>query len=322
MSIAAARETLRVADADPTQIDLIIVGTVTPEHLFPSTACLVQDALDARHAAAFDLSAGCSSFIYALSMASRAIESGACELALVIGAETLSRIVDWTDRRTCVLFGDGAGAVLLQAGERSGGVLSSVLGADGSGGELLILPGGGSRFPPTPESVTNGMHYLHMDGRRVYRFATKIMARATKQALDMAGLSLQDLSLLIPHQANQRIIDSAAKGLKLEDGKVFVNLDRYGNTSSASVPIALCEAVEAGRVKRGDTLVLVGFGAGLTWAAATVRWSVPLPVAAPPRWRVGVRWMRYRWAAVRRRALSALWWLLDRLLSLRIKRKD
>lgn len=322
MSVAAARETLRVADADPAKIDLIIVGTITPEHLFPSTACLVQDALDARRAAAFDLSAGCSSFIYALSMASRAIESGACELALVIGAETLSRFVDWTDRRTCVLFGDGAGAVLLQASERSGGILSSVLGADGSGAELLILPGGGSRFPPTPESVTNGMHYLHMDGRRVYRFATRIMARATKQALEMAGLSLQDLSLLIPHQANQRIIDSAVKGLRLEDGKVFVNLDRYGNTSSASVPIALCEAVEAGRVKRGDTLVLVGFGAGLTWAAATVRWSVPLPVAVPPRWRVGVRWMRYRWAAIRRRALSALWWLLDRLLSLRIKHKD
>jgi len=321
MSIAAAREALRVADADPAKVDLIIVGTVTPEHLFPSTACLVQDALGARQAAAFDLSAGCSSFVYALGMASHAIEAGAYELALVIGAETLSRIVDWTDRRTCVLFGDGAGAVVLRASKHPGGVLSSVLGADGSGGELLMLPGGGSRFPSTPESVLNGMHHLQMDGRRVYRFATKIMVRATRQALERANLSLQDLSLLIPHQANQRIIESAARGLKLEEGKVFVNLDRYGNTSSASIPMALCEAVEAGHVKRDDTLVLVGFGAGLTWAAATVRWSVPLPVAAPPRWRVAVRWARYRWAAIRRRALSALWWLIERLFSPRPDQK-
>jgi len=322
MSIAAAREALRVADADPAKIDLIIVGTITPEYFFPSTACLVQDALGARQAAAFDLSAGCTGFVYALSIASHAIEAGAYQLALVIGAETLSRIIDWTDRHTCILFGDGAGAVVLQASEHHGGVLSSTLGADGSGGELLMLPGGGSHFPPTLESVTNGLHYLHMDGRRVYRFATRIMARATRQALKKAGLSSEDLSLLIPHQANQRIIDSAMRGLKLEDGQVFVNLDRYGNTSSASVPIALCEAVEAGRVRRGDTLVLVGFGAGLTWAAAAVCWSVPLPVATPPRWRVAVRWTRYRWAAVRRRALSAFWWLIERLLFLRPKRGD
>lgn len=322
MSIAAAREALRVADADPVKIDLIVVGTVTPEYLFPSTACLVQDALGARHAAAFDLSAGCSGFMYALGVASHAIEAGAYQLALVIGAETLSRIVDWTDRRTCVLFGDGAGAVLLQAGEQPGGVLSSVLGADGSGGELLMLPGGGSRFPPTPESVTNGLHYLHMDGRRVYRFATKVMVRATRQALDEAGLSLEDVSLLIPHQANQRIIDSAVGGLKLQDSQVFVNLDRYGNTSSASIAIALCEAVEAGRVKRGDTLVLVGFGAGLTWAAAAIRWSVPLPLVTPPRWRVAVRWARYRWAAVRRRVLKAFWRLVDSLLFFKARHKD
>jgi len=322
MSIAAAREALRVADADPARIDLIIVGTITPEHLFPSTACLVQDALGARQAAAFDLSAGCSGFVYGLGIASHAIEAGAYKLALVIGAETLSRVIDWTDRRTCVLFGDGAGAVLLQASEHPGGVLSSVLGADGSGGDLLILPGGGSRFPPTLESVTNGLHYLHMDGRRVYRFATKIMARATHQALAKASLSSQDLALLIPHQANQRIIDSAARALKLEKDQVFVNLDRYGNTSSASIPIALCEAVEAGQVKQGDALVLVGFGAGLTWAAAAVRWSVPLPVIAPPRWRVVTRWARYRWTAIRRRILNAFWWLVERLLSLRPERKD
>jgi 3-oxoacyl-[acyl-carrier-protein] synthase-3 len=316
LSIAAAQEALRVADADPAKVDLIIVGTVTPEHSFPATACLVQDALGARQAAAFDLSAGCTGFVYALSMASHAIECGAYQLALVIGAETLSRIVDWTDRRTCVLFGDGAGAVVLQASEHPGGVLSSVLGADGSGGELLMLPGGGSRFPSTLESVTDGMHYLQMDGRRVYRFATRAMARAARQALEKADLSIQDLSLLIPHQANQRIIDSAARGLKLEDGKVFVNLDRYGNTSSASVPIALCEAVESGQVKRDDTLVLVAFGAGLTWAAAAVRWSMPLPVAPSPRWRVSIRWARYRWAAIRRRALGFFWRLMDRLLSL------
>ena len=322
MSIAAAREALRVADADPAQLDLIIVGTITPEHLFPSTACLVQDALDARHAAAFDLSAGCTGFVYALGMASRAIESGAHDLVLVIGAETLSRIIDWNDRRTCVLFGDGAGAVLLQASEHPGGVLSSVLGADGSGAELLMQPAGGSRFPSTPESVTNGMHYLHMDGRRVYRFATKIMARATRQALEEAGLSSQDLSLLIPHQANQRILNSAAKSLRLDDDQVFINLDRYGNTSSASIPIALCEAVEANRVKRDDTLVLVGFGAGLTWAAVTVRWSAPLPTVKPPRWRKAIRWARYRWTPIRRRILNALWWTIEHLFPLHQKHKE
>jgi 3-oxoacyl-[acyl-carrier-protein] synthase-3 len=317
MSIAAARDALRVADADPAKIDLIVVGTVTPEHLFPSTACLVQDALGARRAAAFDLSAGCSGFVYALSVAAHTIEAGAYETALVIGAETLSRIIDWDDRRTCVLFGDGAGAVLLQASEHPGGVLSSVLGSDGSGGELLMMPGGGSRYPATPESVSNGMHYLHMDGRRVYRFATRIMVRATQEALEKAGLTTEDLSLLLPHQANQRIIDSASRGLKLNDGQVFINLDRYGNTSSASIPLALCEAVESGQVKRDDTLVLVGFGAGLTWAATAVRWSVPLPVSEPPRWRRLVRWTRYRWATLRRRTLRLFWRLVERLTSLR-----
>lgn len=320
MSIAAAREALRVADADPAKLDLIVVGTITPEYLFPSTACLVQDALGSRRAAAFDLSAGCSGFVYALSVAAHTIEAGAYQTALVIGAETLSRIIDWTDRRTCVLFGDGAGAVLLQASNHPGGVLSSVLGSDGSGGELLMMPGGGSRHPATPESLGNGLHYLRMDGRRVYRFATRIMARATEEALEKTGLTPQDVSLLLPHQANQRIIDSAARGLKLNDDQVFVNLDRYGNTSSASIPIALCEAVESGRVKRDDTLVLVGFGAGLTWAAAAVRWSVPLPVSEPPRWRKLVRWTRYRWAAVRRRWLRLFWRLIEHLTSLRSRR--
>jgi 3-oxoacyl-[acyl-carrier-protein] synthase-3 len=218
---------------------------------------------------------------------------------LVIGAETLSRVINWTDRNTCILFGDGAGAVLLQASDVPGGVLSAVLGADGSGGDLLMVPAGGSRHPASAETVAQGLHYIHMNGREVFRFATRVTAKAARQALAEANVNLEDISLFISHQANGRIIQSAAKSLKLPPEKVFVNLDRYGNTSSASVPIALCEAIEQGRMKRDDHLVMVGFGAGLTWAAVVVRWGVPLPVPRPQRWRVAWRLVRYRWAAIR-----------------------
>jgi len=313
MAIRAAQAALRVANANPTRLDLIIVATATPDYPFPATACLVQDALGATKAGAFDLSAGCTSFVYALAVGSQMIISGAYDQVLVIGAETLSRIVNWTDRNTCVLFGDGAGAVLLQASAVPGGVLSAVLGADGSGGDLLMLPAGGSRHPASAETVAQGLHYVQMNGREIFRFATRVTARATRQALDEADVNLEDISLFISHQANGRIIQSAAKSLKLPPEKVFVNLDRYGNTSSASVPIALCEAIEQDRVKRDDHLVMVGFGAGLTWAAVVVKWGVPLPVPRPPRWTVVWRRARYRWAAVRsylhrlgRRILSAL----------------
>lgn len=302
MSIRAAQAALQVADVAPERLDLIIVATATPDYLFPATACLVQDALGARRAGAFDLLAGCSGFVYGLGVGSQLIISGAYENVLVIGAETLSRIMDWTDRNTCVLFGDGAGALLLQASDAPGGVLSFTLGADGSGGDLLILPGGGSRHPASAETVAQGLHYARMNGREVFRFATRIMGQAAKEAIRAAGLEIDDIDLFIPHQANMRIIQSAAKHLGLPMDKVFVNLDRYGNTSCASIPIAFCEAIEQERIKPGDHLVLVSFGAGLTWAAAVVQWHVPLPAPRLPWWKRLLRRIGYRWA-----------WLVSRL---------
>jgi 3-oxoacyl-[acyl-carrier-protein] synthase-3 len=322
MAIRAAQAALRVAKANPARLDLIIVATATPDYPFPATACLVQDALGATRAGAFDLSAGCTGFVYALAVGSQMIISGAYDQVLVIGAETLSRIINWTDRNTCVLFGDGAGAVLLQASDVSGGVLSAVLGADGSGGDLLMLPAGGSRQPASAETVAQGLHYIHMNGPEVFRFATRVTARAARQALAEADVNLEDVSLFISHQANGRIIQSAAKSLKLPPEKVFVNLDRYGNTSSASVPIALCEAIEQGRVKRDDHLVMVGFGAGLTWAAVVVRWGVPLPVPRPSRWRVAGRLARYRWAAVRSYLRRLGWKILSAVMRLFVRNKS
>ena len=302
MSIKAARAALQVADVAPEQLDLIIVATATPDYLFPATACLVQDALGARRAGAFDLLAGCSGFVYGLGVGSQLIISGAYENVLVIGAETLSRIMDWTDRNTCVLFGDGAGALLLQASDAPGGVLSFTLGADGSGGDLLMLPGGGSRHPASAETVAQKLHYARMNGREVFRFATRIMGQAAKEAIQAAELKIDDVDLFIPHQANIRIIQSAAKHLGLPMDKVFVNLDRYGNTSCASIPIAFCEAIEEERIKPGDHLVLVSFGAGLTWASAVVQWHVPLPAPRLPGWKRLLRRVRYCWA-----------WLVSRL---------
>jgi 3-oxoacyl-[acyl-carrier-protein] synthase-3 len=299
MSIKAAQDALRVADFAPDDVDLIIVATATPDYMFPSTACLVQDALGATHAAAFDLSAGCSGFVYGLAMATHSIRSGAYNSALIIGSETLSRVTDWEDRNTCVLFGDGAGAVLLIGSDVEGGVLSTVLGSDGSGGEVLVIPGGGSRHPASQDTVLNRMHYIRMNGREVFRFAARILPRASREACEEAGLSTDDIDLFIPHQANKRIIQFAAKSLKVPEERIFMNLDRCGNTSAASIPLALVEAISRGFVKPNDTLVLVGFGAGLTWGAAAVRWGVSLPVEAPPRWRRAWHWLYYRWAALR-----------------------
>jgi 3-oxoacyl-[acyl-carrier-protein] synthase-3 len=272
----------------------------------------LQDALGAVRAAAFDLSAGCTGFIYALSVASDLISSGAYDNALVIGAETLSRIVDWSDRNTCVLFGDGAGAVVLQANGADGGVLSTVLGSDGSGGNLLYLPAGGSRSPASHRTVSEGMHYLKMKGREVFRFAVRTMSNATRQVVEQAGLTLDDLVLVIPHQANQRIIEASTRSLGLPPEMVFSNLEHYGNTSAASIPIALCEAAEAGRIEQGDVVVCVGFGAGLTWGAASVRWSVPLPLEPPSRRARLWRRLSYLYAALRSLALRFLRWLFSR----------
>ncbi len=299
LSLDAARQALDVAKLSPSQLDLIIVATVTPEHAFPATACLVQDKLGAVNAGAFDLSAGCSGFVYALALASDSIRAGSCQHVLVIGAETLSRIVDWSDRYTCVLFGDGAGAAVISASEKPGGILSNVLGSDGSGGDHLIVPAGGSRLPPSHETIDQGLHYARMNGREVFRFATRTMDKATRLACEKANVRLDDVKLFVPHQANIRIIKSAARSLNLEDERVFTNLQSYGNTSAASIPIALCEAIEAGRVHRDDYLVLVGFGAGLTWGATVLQWGVPLPVTPAPWWLRMFRRLYYGWARAR-----------------------
>jgi 3-oxoacyl-[acyl-carrier-protein] synthase III len=271
----AALNALRVANLNPTDVELIIVSTSSPEHIFPATACLVQDQIGASHAGAFDLSAACSGFIYALNMATQAIRSGSVKNALVIGAETLSRFVNWEDRNTCVLFGDGAGAFVLQSGDEPGGVLSAVMRSDGSGANLLTVPAGGSRLPTSSETLLHKQHTIHMNGREVFRFATRVMAQATKEVIAAAQLQLEDIQLVIPHQANLRIIEAAMRGLDIPKDQCFINIERYGNTSTASIPIATCEAIQQGRLHTGDNTVFVGFGAGLTWGAALVRWSGP-----------------------------------------------
>ena len=272
----AAIKALEMANLDPSDVDLIIVSTSSPEHIFPATACLVQDRIGASKAGAFDLSAACTGFIFALNMAAQAIRTGEMENILVIGAETLSRLVNWKDRNTCILFGDGAGAFVLQPSDIEGGVLSAVMRSDGSGGDLLSLPAGGSRFPTSTATIADGLHYIHMSGREVFRFATRVMAQATQEAVQKANLQMDDVKLIIPHQANQRIIEAAARQLEISMERVQVNVASYGNTSTASIPIATCEAITAGRLQAGDRVVFVGFGAGLTWGAAVVQWSGPI----------------------------------------------
>jgi 3-oxoacyl-[acyl-carrier-protein] synthase-3 len=271
----AALNALRVANLNPADIELIIVSTSSPEHIFPATACLVQDRIGAIHAGAFDLSAACSGFIFALNMATQAIRSGSIHNAVVIGAETLSRFVDWEDRNTCILFGDGAGAFVLQAGDEPGGLLTAVMRSDGSGGDLLSLPAGGSHMPASADTILNKQHTIHMNGREVFRFATRVIAQATREAVASAQLKLEDVQLVIPHQANLRIIEAAMRGLEIPADQYFINIERYGNTSTASIPIATCEAIQQGRLQSGDNTVFVGFGAGLTWGAAMVRWTGP-----------------------------------------------
>jgi 3-oxoacyl-[acyl-carrier-protein] synthase-3 len=277
----AALKALRMANLNPARLDLVIVSTSSPEHIFPATACLVQDRIGATKAGAFDLLAACTGFIYAIDMAAQAIRSGSIKNVLVIGSETLSRLINWQDRGTCILFGDGAGAFVLQASEQPGGVLSSVLRSDGSGGDVLSLPAGGSRVPTNYDTVSRGLHYIHMNGREVYRFATRVMAQATDEVLEASNLKHEDVDLIIPHQANLRIIEAAARGLKMPLDKFYINLDRYGNTSTASIPVATVEAIQAGRLKQGDTVVFVGFGAGLTWGALAVQWTGPFETTRP-----------------------------------------
>jgi 3-oxoacyl-[acyl-carrier-protein] synthase-3 len=272
LAFNAAQAALSAAGITAADLDLIVVATITPDMKFPSTACLLQDKLGASKAAAFDLSAACSGFIYGLATASSMIASGMYRHALVVGAECLSRITDYTDRNTCILFGDGAGAAVLGPVEEGRGFRSFELGADGSGGDLLKVCGGGSRLPASAETVANKQHYIEMAGADVFKFAVRIMGSAAEEALRKADIAKADIDLLIPHQANIRIIQSSLNRLGLSEDKCMINLDKYGNVSAASIPIALAEAVEQGRVSEGDCLVLVGFGGGLTWGASVLIW--------------------------------------------------
>jgi 3-oxoacyl-[acyl-carrier-protein] synthase III len=288
MGLQAARNAIQTAGLTPSDIDLVIVGTATPDYPFPATACLIQDALGIT-GGAFDLEAGCTSFMYGLSIASAYIAAGMYDHILVVGSEVLSRILDWTDRSTCVLFGDGAGAVVVSSDERATFQPRYVLGSDGSGAQALSLPAGGSRLPAGEETVRAGLHFVHMAGPEVFRFATRVVVESTQHVLAKAGLSTADVDLFIPHQANTRIIDYAVHRLGIPDDRVFVNIDNYGNTSSASIPIALCEAQAQGRLQPDDIVVMVGFGAGLTWAAAALQWTgSPLGLAEVPGERAAV----------------------------------
>jgi len=265
MAVRASREALDVSRIQADSLDLVIAATCTADHIFPACASLVQDSLGARKAAAFDINAACSGFIYALATACQFVATGAYDNVLVVGSEVYSRILDWQDRNTCVLFGDGAGAVVIQASDSLPGSLSFVLGNDGSGVDTLYTPG--------PCGLNDGRYFLTMKGPETFKFAINIMCQATKEVVAAAHLELSDIDLIIPHQANTRILKSAARLLGIPLDKFFINVDRYGNTSAASIPIALCEAIEGGRLKDGDNLVLVGFGGGLSWAAMAIQWG-------------------------------------------------
>jgi len=273
LSVNAARDALAVAGVDAIDVDLIILGTCSPDYPMPATACLVGRDLGATRAAAFDLAAACSGFVYALATASGFIRSGMYRNVLVIGVEVLSRFLDWTDRSTCVLFGDGAGAVLMQASEQPGGMSGFELFSDGKGYEGIIVPAGGSACPTSPETVASGQHFVHMLGTDVYKYATRQLAESAISAVRNAGLSMDDIDQFIFHQANLRIIKSVAEKLDMPMEKTYLNLEKYGNTSAASVPMALVEAIAAGRIKEGDKLLMVAFGAGYTAAAAVVEWT-------------------------------------------------
>lgn len=271
----AARRAMQSAGVTAEEIDLIVVATVTPDMAFPSTACFVQKKIGASNAVCFDISAACSGFLYALQVARHFLNAGSRATALVIGAEKLSTLVNWQDRNTCVLFGDGGGAVVIRASDEEnapGRVLSTVMGSDGNLVDLLKVPGGGSACPITPENVTSRPNTIHMEGRETFKHAVTRMCQASEKALETAGLTKADISLVIPHQANARIISAIADRLGLSEDKVFMNLDKYGNTSAATIPVALDEANRQGLLKRGDIILLVAFGGGFTWASSVVRW--------------------------------------------------
>lgn len=273
MGAVAALRAIRTAGLDPDDIDIILLATLTPDYWMPSTAALVKEAIGNTRAAAMDVAAACSGFVYAYATAQAYITSGMAKHVLVIGAELLTRFLDYTDRSTCILFGDGAGAVVLSASDEPGGGLGIELTTEPQGAYMIWLPAGGAKSPPSAETIARGEHFIRMEGNQTYRFATKTMATTALESVRRAGLQPSDIDLFIPHQANIRIVEAVAKGLDLPMDKMFVNLDKYGNTSAASVPIALAEAVNGGRVKVGDHVVLVAFGAGFTSGAVTIEWT-------------------------------------------------
>jgi 3-oxoacyl-[acyl-carrier-protein] synthase-3 len=272
LAYEASQRALKVAGIKPKEIDLILLATTTPDMFFPSTACILQDKLNARKAAAFDISAACSGFIYALSIADQFIKGGVYKTVLVVGTEILSRVTDWNDRTTCVLFGDGAGAVVIQPSWDRRGIISTHLHSDGRLKDLLYLPGGGSRNPASKRSIEKGLHYIKMRGNETFKVAVRNLEEVALEALIANDLKPSNIALFIPHQANLRIIQAIAKRLDLPMEKVLINIDRYGNTSAASIPIALDEAVSEGRIKEGDLILMEAFGGGLTWASALIRW--------------------------------------------------
>jgi 3-oxoacyl-[acyl-carrier-protein] synthase-3 len=272
MCLPAAKDALEQAGVRPGDVDLVIVATVTPDMFFPSTGAIIADELGAKDAAAYDLSAGCTGFMYALAQAHGMISAGLSTRALVIGGDVLSKIVNWRDRSTCVLFGDGAGAVVLEPTEDEG-FFGFELGADGSGGVHLHMPAGGSRLPASPETVAGDQHLVFMNGREVYKFATRVLVSSAEKLLEECDVAMDEVDVYVPHQANVRIIDHAAKKLGVPEDRVVVNVDRYGNTSSGSIPLALADAADDGRLREGKMVLMTGMGAGLTWGSALMRWT-------------------------------------------------
>ncbi len=317
LAVKAGQEALFVADAHAADLDLVIVATCTPDQIMPSTASMVQDRLGAVNAGAMDLNAACSGFVYALGMGAGQIESGRAKQVLVIGADELSIHLDWQDRSTCVLFGDGAGAVLLRASKEPG-VLSSTMGSDGSGAGLLTIRGGGSRLRTNGHAAANGDDYLRMNGAQIFRWATQMMAKAAEKVITASGLKPEQVDLFIPHQANMRIMENTARRLGLAQERIFANVRDYGNTSAASIPIALCEALAAGRIKGGDNIVLSSFGAGLSWAALVLRWGANVPTHVS-RWSPLRQQLESRVAAVRS-ALRRQEWKVRTTIDERLRR--
>ncbi|MCE1245087.1 MAG: ketoacyl-ACP synthase III [Firmicutes bacterium] len=273
MAAEAGRRAMEAAGITPDDVELILVATCSPDALIPSTACFTQDKLGCKNAGAFDLNAGCTGFIYGVSFASSLVASGAYNTILVIGAESLTKVLDWQDRNTCVLFGDGAGAAVIQPVEEGFGIIGHSLGSDGSGAAYIELPAGAAKLPASHETVDNRQHFIKMKGNDVFRFAVSIFDKISKVTLDKIGMTYDDIDLIVPHQANNRILEAAARKMKVGEDKIYSNLARFGNTSAASVPIALDEVVRNGKVKKGDNLLLVAFGAGLTYGSIVLKWA-------------------------------------------------